>query len=376
MLAASLIGGVFAVGGYAYLALAFRHLRSVLPPGPVPTWRPPVTVLVPAHGTPPRLEECLRSICAQDYPGLQVVFGLHGPEDPARAVIERVRAAFPDLDSVLVIDGHRLGSNPKNANLANMLPAAKHDILVMIDSDVLIEPDFVLRFIQPLAEQGVGGVTSLYSGAPEANPIAQLGALYHNDWFIPSVLVDLSRREMDICYGAAIAVTRESLAAIGGFEAMADAVAQDYVFGHQLYRHGFKVRLAQPIVATVVSEHRLNDLIQHELRWSRAIRAIRPLEHLGSLFMSPLAPMLLMILLGWTWWIALPAIALQIGLRQHLHHRLRHFFPNLPPAKPWMIVARELLNGLVLTCAWFGRRVRWNNQVMETRNGLRMNQIS
>jgi len=374
MFVASLAGGAFAVGGYAYLALAFGQLRSTPSAAPLPTWRPPVTVLVPAHGTPPRLEECLRSICAQDYPGLQVVFGLHSADDPARAVIERVRADFPALDTALVIDGRRLGSNPKNANLANMLPTAKHDILAMIDSDVLLEPDFLVRFIQPLAEHGVGGVTSLYSGAPEANPVAQLGALYHNDWFIPSVLVDLSRHDMDICYGAAIAVTRPALAAIGGFEAMADAVAQDYVFGHQLHLNGFKVRLAQPVVATVVSETRLRDLISHELRWSRAVRAIRPFEHFGCLFMSPLGPMLLMTLLGWPLWIALPAMALQIGLRQHLHRRLRAMFPSLPPARPWMIVARELLNGLVLTTALFGRRVRWNNQVMVTKHGLRMTQ--
>ncbi|MFD2232716.1 bacteriohopanetetrol glucosamine biosynthesis glycosyltransferase HpnI [Phaeospirillum tilakii] len=375
MFLASLVGGAFAVGGYAYLALAFRQLRSVQPPGPPPSWRPPVSVLVPAHGTPPRLEECLRSICAQDYPGLQVVFGLHSADDPARPVIERVRADFPALDTALVIDERRLGSNPKNANLANMLPAAKHDILAMIDSDVLLEPDFIARFIQPLSEPGVGGVTSLYSGAPEPNAVAEIGALYHNDWFIPSVLVDLSRHDMDICYGAAIAVTRQSLAAIGGFEAMADAVAQDYVFGHQLYRHGFKVRLAQPVVATVVTETRLRDLIQHELRWSRAVRAIRPLEHFGCIFMSPLGPMLLATLFGWTLWVALPALAVQIGLRQHLHRRLRRLYPSLPPAKPWQIVARELLNGLVIGLAMFGRRVRWNNQVMVTNHGLSMKRV-
>jgi ceramide glucosyltransferase len=371
MLVSSVIGGIVAAGGLAYLGLALRHVGRGLPPALSSDWRPPVTVMVPAHGAAPRLAECLRSVCSQDYPTFQVVFGLHSEDDPARLVIERVLAEFPHLDTALVIDRRRIGTNPKNANLANMLPAARHDILAMIDSDVLIDPDFLARFIQPLAEPGVGGVTCLYTGSPEPDLMSRVGALYHNDWFIPSVLVDLARRDMDICYGAAIAVTRPALTAIGGFEAMADAVAQDFVFGHELHRNGFKVRLAPVLVATVVAERSFGALIGHELRWNRAIRAIRPIEHILSIFMSPLGPMLTMVLLGWPLWMAAPLIALHVGLRLRLHRLLRERFP-LPPAEPWLVPLRELVNFVVWVRAMFGRTVRWDDNVLVTGHGLRM----
>jgi len=373
MLASSLIGGALAAGGFAYLGLAFRQVGHALPPAPASDWRPPVTVMVPAHGLAPRLEECLRSICAQDYPGLQVVFGLHADDDPARSVIERIQAEFPALDTTLVIDSRRAGSNPKNANLANMYPAAKHDILAMIDSDVLIPRDFLAKFIQPLSDPATGGVTSLYTGSPEANLASQVGALFHNDWFIPSVLVDLSRRDMDICYGAAIAVSRQALTAIGGFEAMADAVAQDFVFGHELHRNGFKVRLSSELVATVVAEPTFTALMSHELRWNRAIRAIRPFEHFLSIFMSPLGPMLVLALLGWPLWMALPLIVLHVTLRIRLHRLLRERF-DLPPAKPWMVPLRELVNFAIWLRTPLGRKVQWDNHVLVTGDGLRMKQ--
>lgn len=371
----TVLGGAFAVGSFAYLALALRQTtrgtNETLDCG----WRPPVTILVPVHGAPKRLEECLRSICAQDYPSLQVVFGLHSDDDPARAVIERVQAAFPTLDTTLVIDDHRVGSNPKNANLANMIPSAKHDILAMIDSDVLPTPDFLAEFIRPLAEPGTGGVTCLYSGVPGPDLISRIGALHHNDWFIPSVLVDLSRREMDICFGAAIAVTRESLAAIGGIESMADAVAQDFVFGHRLHQYGYTVRLASPVIPTIVEETTLSALIAHELRWNRTIRAIRPLDHALSIFMSPLGPMLLLALIGWPAWMAGPLIVLHVALRIRLHYRLRRRFPFLPPAAPWMVPVRELLNFVVWCRALTGRTVRWGETVLVTGPDLTMKPV-
>jgi len=370
MLFIQLLAGALFLGGLGYLGLAIRRVLSFTPSPTGPRTLPPITVMVPAHGAIPRLDECLRSICAQDYPEIQVVFGLHAPDDEARPIIERVMAAFPALKTTLVIDGRRLGTNPKNANLANMLPAARHDILVMVDADVLVQPDFLKRMVRPLEDPGVGGVTCLYQGRPEPGLASHLGALYHNDWFIPSVLVDIGRREMDICYGAAIAVTRHALETIGGFKAMSDAVAQDFVFGHRLHHAGFKIRLADYVVATVVAENSLSSLIRHELRWNRAVRAVRPLEHALSIFMSPLVPLALL-LPSWPAGAALAALALHLGLRQVLHRLLRVHF-DLPPAEPWLVPLREALNAVVWARSFLGRTVRWDGVVMETGHGLEM----
>ena len=370
MLFVQIVAGILYLAGVAFLILALRRTFSGLKRQGLPAWRPPVTLMIPAHGAPPGLAECLRSVCGLDYPGLQVVFGLHAPDDAARPVIEAIMAQFPALDTALVIDGRRLGTNPKNANLANMLGACKHDILVMVDSDVIVPPDFLERIVAPLADPSVGGVTCLYSGLPQPGLASNLGALYHNDWFIPSALVDLGRREMDLCYGAAIAVTRRALDAIGGFEPMADAVAQDFVFGHELRRHGFAIRLADTVVATMVCEASLDSLIRHELRWNRAVRAVRPIDHALSIVMSSLAPLCLL-LPSWPPVWALTALTLHLALRQVLHRLLRARFA-LPAPTPWLVPVREILNVVVWAKALLGRSVQWGNTIMITGRGLTM----
>jgi ceramide glucosyltransferase len=371
MIALQLAAAALFLGGFAYIALAIRHTVRHRKESPATGHHPPLTVMIPAYGAAPRLAECLRSVCSQDYPAFQVVFGLHSPDDDARPVIEAVMAEFPHLDTALVIDGHRAGANPKNANLANMLPACRHDVLVMVDSDVLVEPGFLDSIVAPFADPAVGGATCLYSGSPQANLASRLGALYHDDWFIPSVLVDISRREMDICYGAAIAVTRRALEAVGGFQAMADAVAQDFVMGQMLHRHGFKIRLASTVVSTVVYEPSLAALQRHELRWNRAIRAVRPLEHALSVFMSPLVPMAVLALVSWPPAAALAAIGLHLGLRQALHVLVRRRFGG-PAVSAWLVPVREALNFVVWARALTGRSVHWAGARMETGHGLEM----
>jgi len=367
-----IVGGGLLAGGIAYLLLAWWTVLRGLPLNkPAPVHWPPVSVMIPACGATPRLIDCLRSVCRQTYPSIQFVFGLHAADDAARPIIEQVIAEFHNRDMTLVIDTRRIGANPKNSNLANMLPAVRHDVLVMVDADVLVEPDFVSAIIQPLADASVGGVTCLYKAAPQPGLASRLGALSINDWFIPSALVDLSRRDMDLCYGAAIAVSRRALDAVGGFAAMADAVAQDYVFGHDLRAAGFELRLAPTIVETVVGEPGLAALLRHELRWNRAVRAVRPLDHALSIFMSPLLPGGLLLLAAAPWRMAVGVVLLQQSLRIGLHGVLRVKLA-LPPAEPWLLPLREILNAALWATAFLSRRIRWGDTLLVTGDGLTM----
>ncbi len=372
MIVVQIAGALLFAASTAYLLLALFRVhgyRERRRPAPV---RPAVTVMLPCHGAPPRLDECLRSVCDQDYPGLQVVFGLHSPDDAARAVIQRLTADRPGLDATVVIDPRRAGANPKNCNLANMLPAAKHDVLVIVDSDVVVGPGFIDAIVAPLAEPGTGAVTCLYKGLPEAGLPSRLGALYMNDWFIPSVLVDLGRgdKDMAITYGAATAVSRAALDAVGGFAAMASAVAQDYVLGHEVRRAGFRIRLASQVVGTVVAEPSLAGLYRHEMRWMRAIRAVRPGDHLLWIVTSALVPLLLLAP-AWPAAVALPALALHLALRAGLHRLVRRRIP-LPAAEPLLLPLREAANFALWLGSLFGRRVRWGDNVMVTGGGLTM----
>jgi ceramide glucosyltransferase len=337
----------------------------------VPRNAPGVAVLVPVHGAPPGLETCLASICDQDYPQFQVIFGLHAPNDPARPVIERLIAARPGLDLALVIDERLIGANPKNCNLANMYPAAKHDVIAMIDSDVRVGPEFLARVVGAFADPAVGGVTCLYKGASVGGLASRLGALAINDWFIPSALVHLALREIDRCYGAAIIVTRQALEDIGGFEAMASAVAQDYVLGQELQRAGYRLRLAPCVVETIVVERSLRHLFRREQRWTRALRAYQPVDHALSVVTHAL-PIAVLLLLPQPSLLAGASIAALLVLRIALHITVRARIPIADRAAPWLVPLRECLSFLVWTSTFATSRMRWGKRRLVVTGRLTM----
>ncbi len=371
MVVLQIIAALLFTASAAYLILALFRIERFGRAPAVRGARPAVTVMVPCFGAPPSLERCLSSICDQVYEGpIQVVFGLHSADDPARAVIEEIVARRPALDASVVVDSNRIGANPKNCNLANMMAAVRHDVMVMVDSDVLVTPGFVAAIVAPFQEPGVGCVTSLYKGLPEAGLASHLGALYINDWFIPSALVDLARHDIDLTYGAATAITRAALDSVGGFAAMASAVAQDYVLGHEIRRAGFGIRLASEVVGTIVDDSDLAHLYRHEIRWMRAIRAVRPTDHLLWIVTSSLIPL---ILLSWVWpvAVAMTALAFYLGLRFLLHYRLRQHI-GLPVPEPLLLPLRELVNFALWTGSFFGRRVCWGDNVLITGDGLAM----
>lgn len=365
-------GVAFFAASSAYLLLALYRVATFRPmPTGAAASPPPVTLMLPCHGAPPRMYQCLRSVCEQDYAGpIKVVFGLHSPDDAALPVIERLIADLPGLDAAVVIDPRRAGANPKNCNLANMMAVVHHDLLVIVDSDVLVTRDFLTSITAPFSDDGVGAVTCIYKGAPEKNFFSRLGALYHNDWFIPSVLVDLGRQGVHITYGAATAVTRRALESVGGFEAMASAVAQDYVLGHELRRAGWRIALASEIVGTVVAEADLASLYRHESRWIRNIRAVRSFDRLLWILTSGLVPIVLLAPV-WPAGIGLAAIAIHLGLRTGLHLLLRRRIA-LQPADTCLLPLREVCNFFLWSGSFVSRRVRWGELTMVTGNGLSM----
>ena len=184
--------------GFACLAVA--ALYSVLTLIAMLVWRaraatasapglPPVTVLKPLCGAEPGLHQHLRSFCRQDYPQFQIVFGVRDAADPALAAVRRLMAEFPAQPIDVVIDPQQYGSNAKVSNLINMIARARHDVLVMADSDTCVAPDYLAAVTAPLQDRNVGLVTCLYRGVPTRQLWSRLGAMYINDWYAPSVLL-------------------------------------------------------------------------------------------------------------------------------------------------------------------------------------------
>ncbi len=261
----------------ALIAALLRPRRGVPWPGAVAL--PAVTILKPLFGAEPRLYECLRSFCNQAWPQLQIVFGVRDAADPAVAVVRRLQHEFPLLDLTLVLDGTHHGSNAKVSNLINIMALAKHDYLVIVDSDIRVEPGYLQQVVAPLLDDSVGIVTCPYVGRPLPDLWSQLGAQFINGWFVPSVFVAALFGSRAFAFGATIALRRNVLDAIGGLPAIADQLADDYRLGELTRELGLRTVLSHVVVETVVEERSLADLIEHELRWLRTIKTVRPVGY-------------------------------------------------------------------------------------------------
>ncbi len=332
---------------------------------------PAVTLLKPLYGDEPLLEAALASVCAQDYPDFQIVFGVQDAADPAISVVERLRRRFPHVEIDLAIDPTPHGANRKVANLINMFPLARHDLLVIADSDLHCAPDYLTRIVAAFDGPHVGLVTTLYAGlAATHNLAARLGASTINHGFLPGALMsrDLGRQD---CLGATMALRREMLAAIGGLPALVDHIADDNVLGVRVRALGLQIRIASTVPATTVPETGLNALFRHELRWSRTILSLVPVEFALSSMQFPLFwAALAWAVSGQVWlgalfalcWLARGLAATGIDRRLGLVRR-----GWATPAPVLLLPLRDLLSMAIIFASYASDKVEWRGQMMHTR---------
>ncbi len=351
--------------GYAVTAWVAVRLRRNsgaqrwLGSGAAPAQQPlPVTVLKPLCGAEPGLDRSLRSFCEQEYAGgVQIVFGVQHPADPALAMLEGLKRDYPHLDLTVVVDPTRHGASAKVSNLINMMRAARHDWLVLADSDVRVPPGYLTAVTAPLADPGVGIVTCPYHGVPRPGLWSLLGTLFVNDWFIPSVRVAALFGSRAFAFGATIAMRRDSLDAIGGFGAIADQLADDYRLGQLTRRRGQRTVLSHVVVDTSVDERTFRHLAQHGLRWLRTIRVVRP----GGYTLSAVTFSLPVAIIGCAFAggtsLTLSLLAATVVLRLMLHFAVQT--PARTWSRLWAIPLADAL-GFALWCgAFLTREVQW-----------------
>ncbi|AFT85650.1 bacteriohopanetetrol glucosamine biosynthesis glycosyltransferase HpnI [Paraburkholderia phenoliruptrix] len=236
-----------------------------------------VSVLKPLCGAEPRLYENLRSFCEQRHGHFQLVLGVCCADDPAISVVHRLQADYPALDIELVVDTRVHGSNRKVSNLINMARHARHDVIVMADSDIAVEADYLDSIAAPLADPRVGVLTCLYVARGVGGFWSRVGALFINEWFAPSVRVAHMAGSRRFGFGATLALRRETLERIGGFEALRNCLADDYWLTEHVRALGLRTVLSRVMVATDVIEPTFAALWQRETRWLRTIRSVNPL---------------------------------------------------------------------------------------------------
>ena len=343
---------------YALVA-AFAARRFVAPAGqPRVDAYPAVTILKPLHGVEPNLYANLARFCVQDYPGpVQIVFGVSDRADPAVAVVQAIIAAYPDRDVKLVVNARRHGSNRKVSNLVNMVAQARHEVLVISDSDIVVDADYLKNIAGSLQRPGIGLVTCLYRGVAGKGVWASLAAAAIDYHFLPSVLVGLMFGLAAPCFGSTIAVRKDTLDAIGGLQSVADQLADDYALGAAVRRAGFGVAIPAYIVGHECTQSTSPSLFRHELRWARTIRSVDPLGFAGTAITHALPLALLGLLLGGMTPLAAlvpAAFACRAVLQMELDRafRLRRRFY-------WWGPLRDLMSFAVFVASFFGRGVEW-----------------
>jgi ceramide glucosyltransferase len=244
-----------------------------------------VSILKPLKGTDPEMYESLRSHCLQDHPEYEIIFGVSDAADPALQLVERLRSEFPEKSIRWIVCSKSLGANTKVSNLAQMLPEAKYDNVLVNDSDIRVPEDYLARVTTPLLDPKIGLVTCLYRGVPSRTLGSRLESLAISTDFSAGVLA-AQTLEGGIRFGlgSTLAFRRSDLMAIGGFEALVDYLADDYEIGCRLAVHGLKVELSEVVVETYLPAYTSRQFVDHQIRWGRTVRDSRPWGYLGLIF--------------------------------------------------------------------------------------------
>jgi len=328
---------------------------------------PTVTILKPLKGLDVDLFENLSTFCRQDYPTFQIVFGVADGDDPAIEIVRQLQAHYPAVQIDLVVDGRIYGTNYKISNLYNMYRVAKHDVIVLADSDIRVPSNYLRRLVPQLDDPGVGVVTTLYRAVTTGGLSTLVESLFINTDFAPMVLVARVVEKPTYAFGATMALRRTTLDAIGGFLPLANYLADDYYLGHRIAERGYRLVLSDMVVETVLAVGGWRRLLEHQLRWARTYRNCRPGGYFGSILthgtlwaslnllyndFSPLA-----------WLVAALVYSVRITAARtiatrHLHAPLRWREALLIPLKDLFVSAVWVLCFLGDTVKWSGHTFR------------------
>jgi ceramide glucosyltransferase len=316
----AVLGTISSIGYYALcLWSAWRFLRGQGAADKSVRPTQAVSILKPLKGTDPEMYESFRSHCLQDYPEYEIILGVSDPNDPAIQLVEQLKDEFPHRAIRLMVCHENLGANTKVSNLAQMVREARHEYLIVNDSDIRVAPDYLRRVLAPLTDPKVGLVTCLYRGIANSSLGSRLESLGISTDFCAGVLVAQTvENGMRFALGSTLAFRRRDLQAIGGFEAFVDYLADDYQIGSRIAALGLKVKLSDVVVETFLPRYTLRGFIDHQLRWARTVRDSRYWGYvgLGLTFGLPWAVLVLLFAhgAGWAWGLLAVTLAMRAGV--------------------------------------------------------------
>jgi ceramide glucosyltransferase len=328
--------------------------------------QPSVSLLKPMAGVELGLELGLNSLMNQEYSNYEIIYGVAHPEDPALVLAQKLVNDFPHIRQIISIDTKKNGENPKISNLMNMISKSHSDLIIFADSDIIaFDKDYLSDIVQSFDDHQVGIVTCLYRAQSSSNLSSRLGAMGINYGFLPSALLARYLGRKDGCFGATIALSKKTLEDIGGLDQCKNVLADDWVLGNLVRRHGKIIGLASKPVDLMVTENCFRDLFFHELRWARTIASIDRLSYTASIIMQPI-PLALLALLGgkiYFLFLVILAIIARWGSLSIEREALK-----IKPSSFIDFILRESLSITIYFCAILGRTVEWRGKKYRVRN--------
>ncbi|MDD2542158.1 MAG: bacteriohopanetetrol glucosamine biosynthesis glycosyltransferase HpnI [Desulfuromonadaceae bacterium] len=321
-----------------------------------------VSILKPVKGMDEDSYDNFASFCCQTYAGkVQLIFAAASPDDPVIPVIRQLIYDFPEHDITLCINPALHGPNYKVSNLINAFPEAKHDIVVVCDSDIHVTPDYLQSVTAHFSDPQVGLVTSLYRTSTVHGVATALEAIGFTSEMIPNVLVARQLEGLTFALGASMAVRREALRAIGGFESLVSYLADDYQLGNKIYHAGWHIALDSCFVESVIKSENLMSVLSRQLRWARTMRVSRPGGYLASGITLPFPAALLATLLAPSLALGVAAVALQYGVRLSIStlYSRRFVRDSLFPHWLWLLPLRDMLAFFTWALSFSGNRIEW-----------------
>lgn len=339
---------------------------------------PGVTILKPVKGMDAGSYDNFASFCRQHYSGaLQLIFAAASPDDPVIPVIEQLISDFPENDISLSVNPAIHGPNYKVSNLINAFPKARHDIIIVCDSDIRVEPDYLQSVTGHFSDPEVGLVTSLYRTSSVPGVATALEATGFTAEMIPNVLVALQLEGLSFALGASMAVRREALESIGGFHALADYLADDYQLGNKIHLAGWRIALDSCFVESMIKAENLMSVLSRQLRWARTMRVSRPGGYLASGITLPFPAALLATLIAPSLALALSAAGSLYAVRMLVCTILSRSFVGdaLFPRWLWLLPLRDMLAFFTWALSFLGNRVEWRGSRFLLRPGGKIEEL-
>lgn len=333
---------------------------------------PNVSILKSLKGLDPHMLAAFRSHCVLDYPEYEVLFGVQDLEEPAIALVKQLQAEFPERKLRVVHCPQLLGPNGKVSTLAQMLPQAQYEYVIINDSDILVERDYLSRVMAPFANSEAGMVTTLYRALAGETMGSKLEALGISTDFAGGVLVARALEGgIRFGLGATLATTKTVLRQIGGLEPLVDYLGDDYELGARIAAAGRQVVLADVVVETALPDYSFREFWLHQLRWARNVKDRRPAQYVGlmltfgvpwalaAVFASPLS--------WWTWLVLLATFAMRMSAAMKVGRGVLHD-PQLT-RDLWLVPLRDFVALAVWIWSYAGNTVQWRGLRFRLRNG-------